>query len=175
MTTARNRTRQVTLLGILTALCVALRIVKIPFPNVQPVTDILMIVTLLLGVSAGLLLAVSTMVISNIFLGFGLWTFPQIGAYALCILLVVLVKWLLPLTRWFWLQLVIATALGFVYGFLISIGMAAIGSLGGVGFWAYYLAGIPFDAYHAVGNLLFYPLLIKPLTITLKKYWERDA
>ena len=50
------------LLGLLTALCTVLRIVKVPIPNVQPVTDILMIVTLLLGFRWGFSLTMSTLI-----------------------------------------------------------------------------------------------------------------
>ena len=47
--------RAVALLGLLTALCTVLRIVKVPIPNVQPVTDILMIVHAVVpGLSLGL-------------------------------------------------------------------------------------------------------------------------
>ena len=81
--------RAVALLGLLTALCTVLRIVKVPIPNVQPVTDILMIVTLLLGFRWGFSLTMSTLIVSNLFLGFGLWTLPQIVAYACCMVIVI--------------------------------------------------------------------------------------
>ncbi|HCX39563.1 MAG TPA: ECF transporter S component, partial [Lactobacillus acetotolerans] len=46
--------KELALMAILTAMCVALRIFKIiPIPNVQPVTDILMIVTLNMGIGFG--------------------------------------------------------------------------------------------------------------------------
>lgn len=77
MVTGRAQIRQIALMAMLTAMCVVLRIFKvIPIPNVQPVTDILMIVTLTLGIGSGILLAALTMFISNIYLGFGIWTIP---------------------------------------------------------------------------------------------------
>lgn len=70
MVTERLQIRQITLLAMLTAMCVVLRIFKIiPIPNVQPVTDILMIATLYLGIGSGITLAALTMLISNIYLG----------------------------------------------------------------------------------------------------------
>ena len=87
MVTERLQIRQIALLAMLTAMCVVLRIFKIiPIPNVQPVTDILMIVTLYLGIGSGITLAALTMLLSNIYLGFGIWTIPQILAYAGCVL-----------------------------------------------------------------------------------------
>ncbi|MFD1672593.1 ECF transporter S component [Agrilactobacillus yilanensis] len=162
------RIRKITLIGVLCALCIVLRIIKLPVPNVQPVTDILMIVTLTMGVRYGFLLATLTMVLSNIILGFGIWTLPQIAAYMVCILTIAAFKWLLPLEHWFWLQLLLCTLLGFEYGLVVSLGMAVIGSA--PAFLAYYLSGLLFDLAHAIGNFVFYPLLKPPLTKALKRY-----
>lgn len=92
--------KELALMAILTAMCVALRIFKIiPIPNVQPVTDILMIVTLNMGIGFGFVLATLTMVISNIYLGFGIWTIPQILSYAGCIITVAILSKVLPLKK----------------------------------------------------------------------------
>ena len=143
--------RAVALLGLLTALCTVLRIVKVPIPNVQPVTDILMIVTLLLG--------------------FRLWTLPQIVAYACCMVIVIVMVTILPvIRRRIWLQIGLAGLLGYLYGFIVSLGMAVIGSLNGLGFWAYYVSGLPFDTYHAIGNLVFYPIVLAILRQGLQHF-----
>ncbi|RXT58394.1 ECF transporter S component [Lacticaseibacillus chiayiensis] len=163
--------RAVALLGLLTALCTVLRIVKVPIPNVQPVTDILMVVTLLLGMRWGLSLTVSTLVVSNLVLGFGLWTLPQIAAYMVCLLVLQMVVLVLPMVRRvFWLQMGLAGLLGYLYGFVVSLGMAIIGSLNGLGFWAYYISGLLFDTYHALGNLAFYPIVLLVLQQGLQRF-----
>ena len=76
--------RAVALLGLLTALCTVLRIIKVPIPNVQPVTDILMVTTLLLGIRWGIALTMSTLVVSNLILGFGLWTLTVMSFWRVC-------------------------------------------------------------------------------------------
>ncbi|QVI34136.1 ECF transporter S component [Lacticaseibacillus chiayiensis] len=163
--------RAVALLGLLTALCTVLRIVKVPIPNVQPVTDILMVVTLLLGMRWGLSLTVSTLVVSNLVLGFGLWTLPQIAAYMVCLLVLQMVVLVLPMVRRvLWLQMGLAGLLGYLYGFVVSLGMAIIGSLNGLGFWAYYISGLLFDTYHALGNLVFYPIVLLVLQQGLQRF-----
>ena len=163
--------RAVALLGLLTALCTVLRIVKVPIPNVQPVTDILMIVTLLLGFRWGFSLTMSTLIVSNLFLGFGLWTLPQIVAYACCMVIVIVMVTILPvIRRRIWLQIGLAGLLGYLYGFIVSLGMAVIGSLNGLGFWAYYVSGLPFDTYHAIGNLVFYPIVLAILRQGLQHF-----
>lgn len=102
MVTERVQIRQIALMAMLTAMCVVLRIFKvIPIPNVQPVTDILMIVTLTLGIGSGILLAALTMFISNIYLGFGIWTIPQILAYVGCVLTIALLAKVLPIQNHF--------------------------------------------------------------------------
>lgn len=172
MVTGRAQIRQIALMAMLTAMCVVLRIFKvIPIPNVQPVTDILMIVTLTLGIGSGILLAALTMFISNIYLGFGIWTIPQILAYVGCVLTIALLAKVLPIQNHFWMQLALATFLGWKYGFLVDLGMTIFG--GFPAFIAYLVSSFAFDTYHAIGNFAFYFVLYKPVTLALKKYQRR--
>ncbi|AHI11071.1 ECF transporter S component [Lactobacillus helveticus] len=172
MITGRVQIRQIALMAMLTAMCVVLRIFKvIPIPNVQPVTDILMIVTLTLGIGSGILLAALTMFISNIYLGFGIWTIPQILAYVGCVLTIALLAKVLPIQNHFWMQLALATFLGWEYGFLVDLGMTIFG--GFPAFIAYLVSSFAFDTYHAIGNFAFYFVLYKPVTLALKKYQRR--
>lgn len=172
MVTERVQIRQIALMAMLTAMCVVLRIFKvIPIPNVQPVTDILMIVTLTLGIGSGILLAALTMFISNIYLGFGIWTIPQILAYVGCVLTIALLAKVLPIQNHFWMQLALATFLGWEYGFLVDLGMTIFG--GFPAFIAYLVSSFTFDTYHAIGNFAFYFVLYKPVTLALKKYQRR--
>lgn len=164
-------TKRLALLGVLTALCVVLRIFKIiPIPNVQPVTAIIMLTTLFVSGGMGFALAILTMIISNIFLGFGIWTIPQILAYGGCVLTILLFKKLTPLTKWFWLQLALVAFLGIEYGILVDLGMTIFGGL--PAFIAYWAGSILFDTYHAIGNVVFYLLLYKPISLALKHFFE---
>ncbi|GBG93764.1 membrane protein [Ligilactobacillus salitolerans] len=162
--------KHITLLGLLTALCTVARIAVLPLPNVQPVTDTLMLITLFLGVGDGLVLGILTMLVSNMFLGFGIWTLPQIAAYVVCILLVGGLSKITPLKKVTWLQLAVCVFLGFFYGFLVSLGMAVIGQA--PAFWAYLISGLLFDCYHAIGNVVFYPLLAWLLPKLLARYFS---
>ncbi|RVU76714.1 ECF transporter S component [Lactobacillus xujianguonis] len=169
MVTERIQLRRLTMLALLTALAVVLRVFKvIPIPNVQPVTDIIMIVTLTLGGGFGIILAALTMILSNIVLGFGIWTIPQIFAYIGCVLTVILVAKILPLKKHLLLQVTLAVFLGYEYGFLVSFGMTIYGGL--PAFLAYWVSGLVFNTYHAVGNFAFYLVLYKPLTLALQRY-----
>ncbi|KRL05390.1 ECF transporter S component [Liquorilactobacillus oeni] len=152
---------KITLIALLSALCVATRIIKVPVPNVQPVTDILIMTTIFLGLSYSLPLAVTTILLSNLILGFGFWTFPQITAYILVVMTIALLEKLLPVKNNVMLQTFLSVLMGFEYGLIVSLGMSVFGGLSF--FWAYYLNGILFDTYHALGNFFFYPLLYQPL------------
>ncbi|WEV43690.1 ECF transporter S component [Lactobacillus sp. ESL0684] len=164
--------KQIALLAILTAMCVTLRIFKIiPIPNVQPVTDILMLVTLNIGFGFGFTLAILTMIISNIYLGFGIWTISQILAYGGCILTVIFFAKITPLKKHFTLQLILATFLGWEYGFFVDLGMSIFGGI--AAFLAYWASSLTFDTYHAIGNLVFYPILYKPINLALDHYKRR--
>ncbi|RMC52102.1 ECF transporter S component [Lactobacillus sp. ESL0228] len=165
-------TKKIALLAILTAMCVVLRIFKVvPIPNVQPVTAILMIVTLNLNISFGIVLAILTMVISNIYLGFGIWTIPQILAYSGCILTIAFFNKFLHLKQHFIFQLILVTFLGWEYGFLVDLGMSIFGGISS--FLAYWAGSLTFDTYHAIGNFAFYLILYQPLNIALNHYKRR--
>lgn len=161
--------KKLTLLAVLTALAVVLRITHIiPVPNMQPVTDMLMIVTLNLGLSFGLTMAALVMIISNIFLGFGIWTLPQIIAYMVCVLLVWGLGKISFVRKHIIVLAIIAGSLGYVYGFIINLGMSIWGGI--PAFITYTASSFLFDTYHVIGNFIFFPILYKPLTIALERY-----
>lgn len=172
MGSAKRQIKQLALLAILTAMAVVLRIAHIiPVPNMQPVTDMIMIVTLQLGIGFGLSMAVLVMVISNIFLGFGIWTLGQIAAYAVCVIVVFLLGKIPLVKRHFWLQLIIATSLGYVYGLIVNFSMSIWGGI--PAFFAYTAGSFLFDTYHCIGNFIYYPILYKPMKVALDRYEKR--
>ena len=130
-----------------------------------------MIVTLNLGIGSGITLATLTMLISNIYLGFGIWTIPQILAYTGCVLTVAFFAKFTPLKNYFLLQVALATFLGWEYGFLVDLGMTIFGGLSA--FIAYLISSFAFDTYHAIGNFAFYFVLYKPVTKALEAYQRR--
>jgi len=154
-------THRMTWIALVATLSFVTRIMFSFLPNVQPTTVIFLLVTIFIGVKEGIIVATLSMILSNIYLGFGIWTIPQIASYALILMLVSLItkpeeRTELPVF------LVIAFLSGLAYGFLISIMNIP---LFGVGyFFVYYLNGFTFDVAHAVGNVTFtlvlYPTLV---------------
>ncbi|TPG68302.1 ECF transporter S component [Brevibacillus laterosporus] len=156
--------KSITLLAILSALAVAGRIALSFIANVQPVTTFVILMTLLMGFRYGVLLAGMVMILSNLILGIGIWTLPQIIAY--CAIVVVTSIFIRPVFSK--LPLVVmalyAGFTGLLYGFINSLGQIPL--YGATYFLTYYLAGIPYDIMHAIGNFVFY-LVLAPLLLPL--------
>ncbi|KGX85952.1 ECF transporter S component [Pontibacillus litoralis] len=155
-----NKVYQLTLIALLAALGTVGRFVFNFAPNIQPVTALIIICGLWLGPVAGITLAVLSTILSNMLLGMGIWTISQIVAWAMIGLLSGLLgKYREKLPLWF-IALFGAFA-GYFYGFMLSLAYGAVGNH----FIAYYIAGLPFDTNHALGNVVFivvlYPVLSK--------------
>ncbi len=158
--------------AIMSASLVVGRILFAVVPNVQPVTAMIILISLWMSPLDGAVVAVLTILLSNLLLGFGLWTIPQIVAY----LAIVGITWLLaPILRSsdLFIGALFASVMGFFYGFFISLIQAPF--LGISAFWAYYLGGIPFDTYHALGNLGFYVLLCLPFRRVVDLLGEKNT
>lgn len=156
--------KRLALLSILTALCYVGRIIFQFIPNVQPVTTILIILTLTLGMTDGFLVAILSIVLSNFMLGMGPWTIAQIASFASLIVVTGLV--MKPLYKKVHKAYFVAFAFlgGILYGFIISV--ITVKMMGITSFWAYYVAGIPFDVMHGLGNAGFY-LILEPILAPL--------
>ena len=159
---------RIALLGLLTALCSVSRIVFQFLPNVQPVTVILISITLKMTMTDGWIVAILSILLTNLQMGLGVWTIAQIFSFSALILVTGLI--IRPFFNRipFWLMGVYSGFTGYLYGFLISAVQAPF--FGITNFWPYYLAGIPFDTFHAIGNTVFYFILTPFLFPLLKKF-----
>jgi len=159
----RQSTRVMTIIACLAALSIVGRIYTVGIPNVQPSTTIIICVSLVFGIRIGLTLAVLTVFGSNLVLGFGPFLIMQLlawGAVAIVSGLLGRIYKKIP----FAILAFYSALMGMFYGFVVSLNMLFIGN--GVMFIAYYLAGIPFDIYHAIGNFAFF-LVLGPIIIKL--------
>ena len=162
-------TYKITLLAVLAALAVVGRLFFQYLPNVQPVTSLIIICGVFLGPSAGILLAVLTTYLSNLFLGMGYWAVWQVAAWAL----IGLLSGLLGKCRKeagnipVFIMTGFAVLAGYFYGFVVSLATYTIAG----DFWPYYLAGLLFDTYHAVGNGLFMLVLFPVFARLFSKFY----
>ena len=165
--------RKITLIALLSTLAYIGRLLFAWIPNVQPVTVILLIITLEMGLVEGILTASLSMILSNIFLGMGPWTLYQIVSFAIVILVFSCLKpfwrqtWKQPLLKLTFIT-IMAGLTGYLYGFVISIFSVYFYHI--PKFWVYYFQGLPFDTLHALGNIGFWILLSPLLPHIIQKY-----
>lgn len=150
-------TQEIAFLSLLTAACVVGRLMFQFIPNVQPMTVLFLMITLQFGISRGLIVNVLSVLITNFYLGMGIWTISQIIAFTLIILLYGLFSKTTLFRKYLWLQISYSLFAGYFYGFILA--MIDTKVYGMSNFWAYYLAGISFDTLHGIGNAGFYILL----------------
>ena len=162
-------TQEIAYLALVTAACVVGRLLFQFVPNIQPMTAIFILITTYLGISRGLVVNILSVLITNIYLGMGIWTIGQITGFSIIILLVgVLNKWSVFHHHLF-LQVGYSFLAGFIYGLVLAVIDTKIYGLSN--FWAYYLGGISFDFLHAVGNSGFYLVL----TPVFKRLFEKQV
>ena len=158
-------TYKLTLLAIFAAVAVVGRSLFAFLPNVQPVTAIIIICGILLGPGAAIILSLLVTFLSNMLLGMGIWTVWQIISWALIGLISGMIGKYVKEIPVFYL-VIFGVFSGYLYGLIISlVTFQATGK-----FWPYYLVGLPFDTYHAIGNGVFILILYPLIKYLLKKY-----
>ncbi|MBS7578003.1 MULTISPECIES: ECF transporter S component [unclassified Enterococcus] len=147
---------RLTRLALLIAACVVLRTAFQWVPNVQPISAIFLILVSLLGLPSAVLVAMMTMLVTGIYMGFGYWVAFQCLAY-----LIILIGMRCLVKQPFWLRSGYALLSGYFYGLIMSLLYNLLFGLGH--FTAYYLSGLFFDSLHAISNFVFYLLLFPTL------------
>lgn len=162
----------ITIIGLLSAFNIASRVFFQFAPNIKPVTTIIIITAMVLGIRYSIYVNIVTVLISGIMLGFGTFIPFQILAWAI---IGGIAGILHKDKRYKHIPIGFMAAFsaigGFVFGFFVSLDKFFIA--GPYAFWVYYLNGLPFDCLHAIGNFAFYlvcaPFLIRILERELKK------
>ncbi|MCD5323036.1 MULTISPECIES: ECF transporter S component [Pontibacillus] len=160
---------RLTLLSLLASLATVGRFLFSFYPNVQPVTAIIIICGIWLGPSYSVILAILTTILSNMLLGMGIWTLPQIVSWSLIGLLAGLLgkyRHKIPLYGFAFF----AGMSGYFFGFIMAVTYGQIGNH----FFAYWLTSLPFDTYHAVGNVVFMVILYPVLSRLFQLYEKKN-
>lgn len=160
-----DRTKEICLIGILAAVNIASRIALQALPNIKPVTAIIIISVMVFGLTFGIKLTVVTTLVSNIFLGMGPWTLFQILAWiVICLLTQILIDCFRKLnkTPHLLFMAIFSFLMGYVFGFIVSLEQLVEGGFGL--FIVYYMNGLLFDTFHAIGNFAFYLICAPILT-----------
>ena len=156
-------TQKLTRLASLCAICVVTRISLNIIPNVQILSDIILILAIDDRLSESLVVNVVTMVVTSFYLGFGYWVLFQVMDFGILAGLNCLVfnKFKLKKTD---ISKALALGLsGFLYGLFITLMQVFLVSGNKMTFLALYAGSIPFDINHMVGNIVIYLILIRKL------------
>ena len=165
-----SKVKEISLIGILAAVNIASRIYLQALPNIKPVTSIIIISVMLFGLGFGIVKTV----VSNLFLGMGTWTFFQILAWVvICLITQVLLDFLKKIHKEpkLFPMAIFSFFMGYVFGIVVSLEQLMLG--GPSLYIVYYMAGLLFDTFHAVGNFCFYLICAPILMKVLKKESER--
>lgn len=164
-------TRQVAVIGALSALSAASRLV-IPIPNFKPCTFLIIITGYVFGPEAGIMVGILTPAVSNMFLGQGYWTVWQMLMWSVAGWSGSLLK-----KRFNNISIEALAAYAFSWGFFFGMPLdfATWLSLNGniAILPAIMISGIPWNLVDGLGNLLFV-LVAGRYTITiLERYRKR--
>ena len=155
------------LLGIF---AVSGRILLEPIPNVQPVTVIILMSGIYFGVSRSIILATSVALVSNLFIGHGLWTLYQAIGWSLVGIIGATLSNKLHFnnTTSNTPLMAVAVSCAFIFDWIVSL--SVLHTLGPDLLFVYILSGIPFDILHAVGNMFFVAWLASPLSEIMTRH-----
>ena len=155
------------LLGIF---AVSGRILLEPIPNVQPVTVIILMSGIYFGVSRSIILATSVALVSNLFIGHGLWTLYQAIGWSLVGIIGAALSNKLHLNNATsnTSLMAVAASCAFIFDWIVSL--SVLHTLGPDLLFVYILSGIPFDILHAVGNMFFVAWLASPLSEIMTRH-----
>ena len=145
--------RSVLMLSSITLAAAASRVALEPFPNVQPLTVMCLVVGGTLGARRGMAFAVIATILSNLVLSNGWWTLFQASGWALIALagskLAVVSENKIQMKR-----LVLVSAISsLMFGWWVSLSIWTPG-MGAFEFAIYLLNGLPFDAMHVLASIV---------------------
>ena len=178
---SRPPSQVVALVAALAALAIAGRIAFAAFPNVKPTTDIVVFAGFALGAAPGFAVGALTALVSNFWFGQGPWTPWQMAGWGLCGVLGAL----LALGWRNAGRLTLAATCGFAgiaYGVLLNFSLMATygGDLSLERFLVLQSRALPFDAAHAIGNVVLAlvagPAMVRMLTRFRERFeWRAPA
>lgn len=160
----RLNIREVALFGVLGALMFALQVVMSPLPNIEPVSVLVLVFTVVFGWKA--LYPVYIFVVMEIlFYGFSLWNVYYLYVWAVLVVLAMVMRRMEHPVAW----ALLSAVFGLAFGALCAIVDVFVGGLSyAVTKWA---SGIIFDITHCIGNFVMALLLFKPLRTLLTKLY----
>lgn len=160
----------IALMGVMTAVIEACKAALMFLPNIELTSFWIIVFTIFFRWRILFVIPVFILIEGCLY-GFGLWWVMYLYAWPLLALLAYLGR--KQESVWFWC--VLSSAFGLMFGFLCAIPYVVIGAADGglrSGLYAgftWWVAGIPWDITHAVGNFALMLALYHPVRLAMKR------
>lgn len=156
--------RGIALIGILSATITAAKLILSFIPNVEIVTLLFIVYTVVFGVRRSLLISIIFSTTEILIYGFSTWL---LGYYLVWPLLILLTGLISKRLESEYAYAIVAAIFGYTFGLLFTIVESLFyGIAYGCVYW---LRGIPFDLIHGTSNFIIILILYKPIVSTLVK------
>ena len=144
--------REILVLTSITAAAAASRVLLEPFPNVQPLTVMCLVMGASLGARRGMAFAVMATMISNLILSHGWWTLFQATGWAAVAFAGSKLNLILQNEVAMKRLIISAVFASVLFDWWVSLSIYTAGMAIGE-FGIYLLNGLPFDALHAIASI----------------------
>ncbi len=160
------RTHELILMGMLTGILFMGQVILAFLPNIEIVTLLILLYTLIFGRKV-FLIVYTFVLLEGIFYGFGLWWINYL--YVWSVLVVIALIFRTQRSSLFWS--IVVGFFGLFFGALCAIPYFFIS--GPAAAFSYWIAGIPYDIIHCIGNAGLCLILFNPGYYILNKLYTR--
>lgn len=168
---SKIKLQDITLIGMIVAVIEVCKFALAGIPNIELTTFLLIMFTISFGKKIAFVVPVFILLEGFIY-GFGMWWIMYLYTWPS----LVIIAWLFRKNESVLFWSILSAIYGLLFGFFCSIPYYFIGMVdGGIrnGLYAgftWWIAGIPWDILHCVGNFCIMLILYKPMRFVLKRY-----
>ncbi|ODU58626.1 MAG: hypothetical protein ABT01_00040 [Clostridium sp. SCN 57-10] len=155
------KARELISMAFLAAIAFAGQVALASLPNIEIVTLLFMLYTMVCGKRVFAVIYVFVL-LEGVLYGFGLWWFSYLYVWSILAFIVLLLRRNRSVVFW----AVVSGAFGLCFGALFAIPYLFSGGISAA--FSYWIAGIPFDLIHCVSNAVLVLVLWKPLLTLLQ-------
>ena len=158
------KTRDLVIIAMMAAMLFVVQVALSFIPNIELVTLLVMIYTLVLGRKTIFAIYVFAL-LEGLFYGFGVWWFMYLYVWTILYVIVRIFRRQENIVIWS----LIGGAFGLSFGAMCSIPYFIAGGIGaGIAWW---IAGLPYDILHGIGNFVVILVLFKPIRSVIEKLY----
>jgi len=158
------KTRDLVVIAMMSAILFVVQVALSFIPNIELVTLLIIIYTLVIGRKTLFAIYVFAL-LEGLFYGFGIWWIMYLYVWTILYFVVRAFKTQKGVLGWS----LIGGFFGLLFGTLCSIPYFFIGGIGaGIAWW---VAGLPYDILHGIGNFVVILCLFKPIYSVVTKLY----